>query len=115
MRNFLHLGGQMVNLEHVVHVEFTDAYPGGEVKYDEDSGKDFITQPRKARLDLTLTAVQVEPVAEDHTEYHGAYHLAAGSKSKVVTVRGEVAEQAWRYLELEAIYPQAELAEAATF
>ena len=109
MKGFLHLGGQMVNLEHVVHVEFKGAYPGGEEKYDEDSGQNFITSPRKARLDLTLTAVLPEALSEDHTEYHGQFHLAAASKSKVVTVHGETAEEVWRYFELYAIWPQAEV------
>jgi hypothetical protein len=107
MSTFLHLGGEMVNLEHVVCVEFTDAYPGGEEQYDEDSGQNVITRPRKARLELTLTAVVAEAVSEDHTEYQGAFHLAAASKSKVITVRGQIAEDAWRFFDRHAIDPQA--------
>lgn len=95
MNTMLHFGDQVINQEHVVRAEFEAASPGGDKQYDEDSG-----HPRRARLQLTLTSQHMEPHIDD---FDSGYHVAAASENDLVTLRGEVAESVWSYLEALAL------------
>lgn len=100
MTTLLHLGGQMIALEHIVRAEFEDAYPGGEVRYDEDSRQTFITSPRKPFLKLTLTSQHLEAHIDD---YNSGYYKAAASENDLVTLRDAEAIELWTYLEHRAV------------
>lgn len=96
----LYLGDCIVNLAHVVKADFTPPTPGGEERYDEDSGQTYTTRPHKAALKLTLSAVELETHIDD---FSSGYHVAAASESQVKVVYGEVAERAWAYLCQQAV------------
>lgn len=100
MSHLLQFGTVMVNPDHIVKAEFTPPYAGGEP--DEDKGPGFYTKPRKAKLALTLTSVK----ADVHEYDFNVFHVTAASMSEVVVLLGEIAEQTWRYLELQASNPQ---------
>jgi len=100
MNTLLHLGGQIVALEHIVRAEFTDAYPGGEERLDEDTMQTFITGPRKAKLQLTLTSQHLEAHIDD---YNSGYYKAAASENDLVTLYGEIAVELWTWLENSAV------------
>lgn len=100
MITFLHLGDQMIALEHIVRAEFTDAYGGGEERFDEDSGQTFITSPHKASLKLTLTTQHLETHIDD---FDSGYHVAAASENDLVVLRGEIAIELWTVLENRAV------------
>jgi len=100
VNTLLHLGGQIVALEHIVRAEFTDAYPGGEERFDEDTMQTFITQPRKPSLKLTLTSQHLEAHIDD---YSSGYYKAAASENDLVVLRGEIAVELWTWLENSAV------------
>jgi len=100
MMTLLHLGGQMIALEHIVRAEFTDAYPGGEERYDEDSRETYTTSPHKASLKLTLTSIHLETHIDD---FASGYHVAAASENDIVTLRGAEAVDLWTVLENRAV------------
>jgi hypothetical protein len=98
----------MIALEHIVRAEFTDAYPGGEEKYDEDYGKTFTTTPRKASLKLTLTTQHLETHIDD---FSSGYYVAAASENDLVTLRGAEAVELLTYLENTAVIVNLEAAQ----
>lgn len=100
MITLLHLGGQMIALEHIVRAEFTDAYAGGEERYDEDSRQSYTTSPHGPSLKLTLTTQHLETHIDD---YPSGYHVAAASENDLVTLRGADAIELWIYLENRAV------------
>ena len=93
--NLLYLGDRIVNLAQVVSAKYDAPKPGGEDRYDEESGQTYTSQPQRARLALTLTAVELETHIDD---FSSGYYVAAASSSQVVAVFGEQAERAWDYL-----------------
>lgn len=102
MTTLLHLGGQMVALEHIVRAEFTEADPGGE---EIDQGdRIIVTSPRQASLQLTLTSQHSEEHIHD-LDHGGGYHVAASSENDLVVLRGDAAIELWFYLEHQAIDP----------
>jgi hypothetical protein len=100
VNTMLHFGDQVINQEHLVRAEFDPASLGGEEYYDEDSRNTITTEPRKARLQLTLTSQHMEPHIDD---FESGYHVAAASENDLVTLRGEAAESVWSYLEALAL------------
>lgn len=95
--NLLHLGGnQIINLEHLVRAVYTGPNPGGEERTDEYTGQTYKTSPTPATLELTLTALELEDTSAD---LRSGYYLAAASRSQVVRLRGQDADDTWRWLE----------------
>ncbi len=108
MSTLLHLGGQIIALEHIVRAEFTDAYPGGEERYDEYSRQTYTTSPHGASLKLTLTSQHLEAHIDD---YNSGYHKAAASENDLVVLRGEIAVELWTVLENRAVIVNIEAGE----
>jgi len=87
---FLLVNNQLINFEHVVHAEFEPSHPGG-IWSDEDQE---MSNPRHARLELTMTSLQLTTYSEGLNEIH----LVAASKSQVITLYALDAEAVWTYL-----------------
>ena len=93
---FLRLdGGRIVSLAHIVAADFEPAQPA-RVVWDDDHGKDIELGPKRARLVITLTALEIETEERD---FNSGFHLAAASSSQTRVLFGPQAVAVWEWLE----------------
>jgi len=95
----LHLGKEIVNMEHIIRVKYWEPTPGGVEEYNAETGEKEISSPTSAKLVLTLAALELEECSADYSDFH----LAAASRSQTVVVRDRLAMELWRYLTLRSV------------
>lgn len=89
MNTLLDLGSCILAAEHIVKADFTMGRKGGEPYLDEDTGQMATTEPRQAKMDLTLTSVHL---ASDELGYSAPLPVAA-SVSDHLILYGSIAEE----------------------
>jgi hypothetical protein len=92
---FIRVGDYLINPAHIVAVDFTPAYAGGEV--NEEEAKGVLTDPRPARIEIITT--EIRPY--QYTDYDGNPTGTCGV-SRTTFFTGELAEAVWDYLSREA-------------
>lgn len=98
MTNFWRIGNDYINLAHIVRIEYTPAYAGGEEDSELPEGQ--LTKPRPARCVITLSSVH----AKELCDY--ADHVAGvASENDTIVIRGPQVERLAAWLDDSADFP----------